>query len=184
MKLTHTQVGYLTVAVVILIFYSPSAADIYKYIDDNGNARFTDDPGDKAQIVSRDAQDSNSLTETSFKLVDNHIVVPVTVSYKGREVKGQFVFDTGAATSLISPNIARQLEINSRYDHHSWIQGVGGITLAGSVVLDSISIGPRRVSSVKVPVTSVGSYDGLLGNDLLKSSRFQIDYEDRLIRWQ
>ncbi len=184
MKLAHSQVGYLTVAVVILIFYSPSAADIYKYIDDNGNVRFTDDPGDKAQIVSRDAQESDSLTETSFKLVDNHIVVPVTVSYKGREVKGQFVFDTGAATSLISPNIARQLEINPKDANLSLIQGVGGFSLAGLVVLDSISIGPRRVSSVQVPVSAVGSYDGLLGNDMLKSSRFQIDYEDRIIRWQ
>jgi len=188
MRLTHSQVAYLAAAVIMLVFCSLSVADIYKYTDENGNLKFTDDPGkmpkgqDKAEQVYRDTQDNP--TETSFTMVNNHIVVPVTVSYRGRVVQGHFVFDTGASSSVISPSIARQLEINPKDAELAVIQGVGGSSVVGSIVLDSISIGPNRANRVEVPVASIGSYDGLLGNDILNRSRFQIDYSARLIRWQ
>lgn len=190
MKRAHFQVAHLSLAVLFLVFSSPSVADIYKYIDEKGNLQFTDDAGKvpngqgNAQKVYRDTQGGESMTETAFTLVNNHILVPVTISYKGRVVKGQFVFDTGASSSLISPAIARQLEINPKDADIAVISGVGGSSLVNSVVLDSISIGPNRVTSVEVPVSAVGNYDGLLGNDLLKRSRFQVDYSTRIIRWQ
>ncbi len=190
MKLTQPLFTCMTLTILVLVVFSSAVAETYEYVDENGTISFTDDPvkipksRNKTTKVRPKIQESESMTETLFKLVNNHIVVPVTVSYKGRDIKGQFVLDTGAASSLISPNIAKQLDINPRDSDIAMIQGVTGFGLVGSVILDTISIGPQRVGSVEVAVTSVGTYDGLLGNDVLNSSRFQIDFNARRIRWQ
>jgi len=188
MKLTPIY----SLAFVILAFFicSQAAADMYEYIDEHGAVSFTDDPGNipkrslKSKKLRPKDQEDESMSETHFKLQNNHIVVPVTLSYKGKDVKGQFVFDTGAARTVISPHIARQFDIHTRDTDIAMIQGVTGFALAGTLILDSISIGPNRVGNVEVMVTSFGSYDGLLGNDVLSSSRFQVDYSARRISWQ
>ncbi len=188
MKLTLSQVVCLAAAAYLFIVYSPAHADIYQYTNEKGDLVFTDDPSkvpngmDKAQKVYRDADENPK--ETSFILANTHIIVPVTVSYKGRTVKGQFVFDTGASGSIICPKIARQLEISPDNSSLALIEGVNGRSVAGMVTLDWISIGPNQAHNVSVPITAVGNYDGILGNDLLGGSRFQIDYGARRIRWQ
>jgi hypothetical protein len=190
MKCTLLHFTTLSIAVALLAFCSLAAAEMYEYVDENGAISFTDDPGripksrQKSSKMRPKAQENESMTETHFQLLNNHIVVPVTVSYRGRDIRGKFVFDTGAAGSMISPGIAKQLNINPRDADVAVIEGVGGFRLAGTVVLDFISIGPQRAGSVEVAVSSFGDYDGLLGNDVLGSSRFQVDYSARRIRWQ
>lgn len=176
--------------IVFFVLCALANADIYEYTDDNDAISFTDDPGiilkknGKSNKVRTSEPDDLDLTETRFKLINNHIVVPVTVSYKGRDVVGQFVLDTGAAGSVISPHLSSQFEINPRDTDIAILRGVTGFGVAGTVVVDSIKIGPVRVGSVEVAVAQFGNYDGLLGNDVLSSARFQIDYGSRRISWQ
>ncbi|MDU0460286.1 MAG: retroviral-like aspartic protease family protein [Geobacteraceae bacterium] len=171
----------------VLIPAGPSSAETYQYVDENGTMSFTDNP----VSIPKSARKSKSMGDienaddsvTTFRLINNHVIVAVSVIFKGREVKGQFVFDTGANSSVISPDLARRLNISDRDTSVAMMQGVGSSGAVSTVVLDAIKLDGKAAGNLEVSVVGFANYDGLLGMDFLAGKKFQIDYHGRKIRW-
>lgn len=183
-------IGIACISLVYMSTFSirDSGAETYQYIDENGTLSFTDNhvtiPKNARSSKSLGDNDSEDGSVTSFRLINNHAIVSVVLLYKGREARGQFVFDTGANTSVISPDIARRLEVDYKDTSRAMIRGVGGTSSTSTVVLDAIKLDGKSVGNVNVCVVEFGNFDGLLGMDFLAGKKFQIDYHAHKIRWQ
>ena len=113
---------------------------------------------------------------------------PTTLDRAGRivapvEINGQgpfrFVLDTGANRSAVSAATARQLGLEA---HESSKVSVHGIT--GSAVLPAVDVATFRAGELLfkdqrlpvLPSAVFGGVDGILGIDVLKSARIDVDF--------
>jgi predicted aspartyl protease len=100
-----------------------------------------------------------------------------------------FAIDTGASTTVISPEVARHCEIEGT--PMPGMTGGGGTVTASSGVLGALAIGTARVSRVRVAVAefldmltqATGTrIDGILGTNVLRRFRLTIDYPAKTVR--
>lgn len=124
---------------------------------------------------------------TKVTITGNHVMVPVTIGYGGKEVQASLVLDTGADLITLHRPIADQLNIplTQRVD----ARVVGGKVINGSLAkLDYVRVGPYEAKDIQAMVIfSQGppdSYDGLLGMNFLRGVEYSIDFENQLIRWK
>lgn len=189
MKISGLKTLLLTLTTFFLLPLAVGG-EFYQYEDDSGTVNFTDNPTHipkkyqkKKKTHEYDVDDPQSSV-TRIRFIQNQVLVPVTVSYRGTEVKATFLLDTGAATCTISPELARRLSVNPRDGGVGLAQGVGGsVHLVGHATLDSLVVGPNRKYDIRVSVISSGRNDGLLGMNFLQGLRYHIDYDSLLIRW-
>jgi clan AA aspartic protease (TIGR02281 family) len=179
----------LTVAALLLLPLT-AASEFYQYEDENGTVNFTDDPAKipkklkKKKKTRDDDQDGPGSSVTKVSIKGNQVLVPVTVAYRGKEVKATFLLDTGATTCTISPDLANRLEINPEDADASLAQGVGGsVFLVGHTKLEYVVVGPNRKYDIDVSVIPSGRQDGLLGMNFLRELRYHVDFNSHTIRW-
>jgi predicted aspartyl protease len=164
--------------------------EFYQYQDDKGTIHFTDDQGkipkeyrDKQRV--RDAgisEPDNSVTPVIIE--DNHVLVPVTIGYRGKQMNARFILDTGADTCTVSPDLANRLNIKREDANVVLAQGIGGVVfVVGQTKVDFVSVGPNRKYDLDVSVVKSGSYDGLLGMNFLRELRYHIDFNTSTIKW-
>jgi predicted aspartyl protease len=129
------------------------------------------------------------FAEVGFRLVggDNPLIlVPANVNDRGPY---EFILDTGAGTSLLSPRLAERLGIAASGSR----QGIGaaGKVSVSLATADSLAMGGARRAPMPIAITAevdrisaaVGQpIDGGLGYDFLKAFRVTIDYRKRLVR--
>lgn len=174
----------------VLLLLSPlfTNAEVYKYTDDNGTMSFTDNPG-KIPQKFRDKQtlyedDNVDTSTTNFSYINNQILVPVTIRYKGREHQATFLMDTGATSCTISPELARRLNIRTNDTNVGLAQGVGGsVHMVGRTTLDSLTVGPHRKANIDISIIPTGNNDGLLGMNFLHGLRYRLDFNTHQIVW-
>lgn len=114
------------------------------------------------------------------------ILLPVHVNGNGPH---QFILDTGAGTSLLSSDLAKQLEIEVIGSKDG--QSAGGKVSVSLAKVDSLSVGDTRVNDVDVGIVDLANIgktigakiDGDLGYNFLKDFRVMIDYHDCEIRF-
>jgi clan AA aspartic protease (TIGR02281 family) len=183
--------GVLIVALAVLLQPLTVSGEFYQYEDENGSVNFTDDPAKipkkmmkKKKIREDDMSDPNSSV-TRVQIIKNQVLVPVRVSYRGKEILASFILDTGANSCAISPSLANKLNINPKDANAALTQVVGGgVYLVGHVTLDYVVVGPNRKYNVAVSVISSGNNnDGLLGMNFLRELRYHIDFDTSTIRW-
>lgn len=113
------------------------------------------------------------------------LMVPVEVH--GRPFR--FALDTGASTTVISPEVARQCEVESAA--MPGMIGGGGTVTASSGTLKSLAIGSTRITRVRVAVADfldmltqvTGTrIDGIVGTNVLRRFRVTIDYPQKTLR--
>jgi predicted aspartyl protease len=184
----------LTIALLIMagIFILPllASSEFYQYEDEKGTIHFTDDPAKvpkkfmkKRKVREDNLSDPNSKI-TRVTISNNQVRVPVTVAYRGKEVKATFILDTGATTCTISPGLADRLNIRPEDADTSLAQGIGGaIFVVGHTKLDYISAGPNRKYDMDINVVKSGQSDGLLGMNFLRELRYHIDFDTSTIKW-
>jgi len=126
------------------------------------------------------------VVELGARLVDGRLVVPVQLDGQSAE----FLVDTGAEASLITPEAAQRLGLRRDRHHARLLLGAGGSVVsadaevrrygAGSVALDAGDI------AVGSAATSVNAHvDGLLGADLLAGFEVDLDIpQSRLGLWK
>lgn len=183
--------GILIMALAVLLQPLTVSGEFYQYEDESGSVSFTDDPANipkkfkkKQRIREESISDPNSSV-MSVRIVKNQVLVPVTVAYRGKEVRATFLLDTGANTCTITPALADRLNIKPQDANAGLAQVVGGGVIAvGSTKLDYIIVGPNRKYGVVVTViSSGGSNDGLLGMNFLRELRYHIDFNSNTIKW-
>lgn len=181
----------LIVTLAALLQPLTASGEFYQYEDENGSVNFTDDPAKipkklkhKRRVRDDDVSDPNSSV-MHVRIVKNQVLVPVTVAYRGKEVRATFLLDTGADTCTITPSLANRLGIDPKDANARLAQVVGGgVFVVGSANLDYIVVGPNRKYEVAVTVISSGaSNDGLLGMNFLRELRYHIDFNSNTIRW-
>jgi predicted aspartyl protease len=114
------------------------------------------------------------------------ILLPVHVNDRG---PFDFILDTGAGTSLLSSELAKQLEVKTIGSKEG--QSAGGKVSVSLAKVDSISVGETKLHDVDVGIVDLAQIgktigakiDGDLGYNFLKYFRVTIDYRDCEIRF-
>jgi hypothetical protein len=179
-------------AVALLSAPVATAERIYTWTDENGVRHATNvppvQPPEKVEIMQFKSR-SLSLEEpvvqytqpadtfapetgTQIDIVDNHVIVPVILSYNGTEVSARLLLDTG------STNKSRK----------GTMRVAGGETIeAEAVMLDSVTVGPHTETNLLAGIIEHRGpdvpFDGLLGMNFLKNYQYTIDFEEQLLRW-
>jgi predicted aspartyl protease len=131
---------------------------------------------------------SLSSAKVKFRLaggVQPLILLPVHVNERG---PFDFILDTGAGTSLLSSDLAKQLETKVIGSKEG--QSAGGKVSVSLAKVDSLAVGETKLHNVDVGIVDLAHIgktigariDGDLGYNFLKHFRVTIDYRDCEIR--
>jgi predicted aspartyl protease len=118
---------------------------------------------------------------------DGLLFTAIEIVYKGKsKVIENVVVDTGAAGSIISPDIVDELGIYAELnDKIMEYYGVGGSThIAFIKKLDSIGIGNERINNIEIDfglIDQSGEINGLIGLDILMEVGAIIDLNELII---
>lgn len=113
------------------------------------------------------------------------ILVPARVN--GTRVY-EFLLDSGATHSILSPGVALDLGIEATSDGQAF--GAGGSLQMPSASVRSLEVGSARLDEVDVVISegleSIGAalktkVDGAIGFDFIRNFRLMIDYEQRVL---
>jgi predicted aspartyl protease len=132
---------------------------------------------------------SPSSAKAKFRLAGGAqplILLPVRVNDQG---PFEFILDTGAGTSLLSSELAKQLEVKVIGSKEG--QSAGGKVSVSLARVDSLAVGDVELHDVDVGIVDLGQIgktigakiDGDLGYNFLKHFRVTIDYRDCQIRF-
>ena len=114
------------------------------------------------------------------------ILLPVQVNGKG---PFQFILDTGAGTSLLSSELAKQLKVRIISTKEG--QSAGGKVSVSLAKVDSLALGAAKIDEVDVGIVDLShigktigaKIDGDIGYNFLKHFRIAIDYQSCDIRF-
>jgi len=93
-----------------------------------------------------------------------------------------FLVDSGADTSVVGLDIARQLQLPAR--RPVILNGMTGSALVDRVMVEELSFGPSKVRNLQLPAlkeADVGGH-GMIGIDALAQERLMMDFEKRTIK--
>jgi predicted aspartyl protease len=132
---------------------------------------------------------SLSASRVKFRLAGGAqplILLPVSVNGEG---PFDFILDTGAGTSLLSPELAKQLNVKIIGAKEG--QSAGGKVSVSLARVESLAVGETRLPGVDVGLVdlshvgkTVGArIDGDLGYNFFKHFRITIDYRNLEIRF-
>jgi predicted aspartyl protease len=168
-----------------------SVKPFYSFTDNQGILHMVDNldkvPPEYRKDMKVDASVLPVGNSTPVIINGNQVIVPVTITFRGRSVETRLLLDTGATVTSISESLATQL-------------GVGGADVkeGKSTVADGRSVGSYRFKADSLAVanhilpnadTSIlpGSggkgYDGLLGMNFLKNFRYHVNFNQSVIEW-
>jgi hypothetical protein len=127
---------------------------------------------------------ASALTQIPFHLHNNHIFVDVQVN-ESKPLK--FIFDTGAAATVISETEANRLEII--HDGFSTVRSSHGPKFVYYSDYNDLTLGEvalNRIKMVHLPLKHLNkaletSVHGIIGQDVLKKYVVEINYDQALI---
>jgi predicted aspartyl protease len=133
---------------------------------------------------------SPGSTKVKFRLAGGAqplILLPVRVNERG---PFDFILDTGAGTSLLTPELAKELDVQIIGSKEG--QSAGGKVAVSLAKADSLAVGDTRVHDVDLGIVdlapiakTVGArVDGDLGYNFLRYFRLIINYRDRDISFE
>jgi predicted aspartyl protease len=133
---------------------------------------------------------SLSSAKVKFRLAGGAqplILLPVRVNDEG---PFEFILDTGAGTSLVSPDLAKQLELAVLGSKEG--QSAGGKVSVSLAKIRSLAVGRAKLMDVDVGIVDLSQIEqaikakifGDLGYNFLKHFRITIDYRESEIRFE
>jgi predicted aspartyl protease len=141
----------------------------------------------KRQEEEKAREEFEQSLATPVTISGNHVLVPVTLGYGGKEVQATLVLDTGADLITIHRRIADQLRLP--LTKRAEVRVTGGQTIRARLAeLDYVKVGPYEAKKTHVLIIlhqgSATPHDGLLGMNFLRGLEYSIDFENQVIRWK
>lgn len=183
-------------AALVVLAAAPATAQIYRWVDDNGNSHYADgltnvpeafraraaplglrnEPAPPPGAPRRGLGPTAAAGGAMVRYTPGERIL-VDVRLNGR-TSVRLLLDTGADRTLISPTALTAAGASlQRAVARGEIRGVTGSDQVLYVVLDSLEVGDARVDRLPVMAYEMGSRetDGLLGRDFLDRFNLSID---------
>lgn len=188
-------------AVVCMFYLGPaalSAAEYYRWVDENGVLHITDNlhnvpPKDRSSAKHIQAQETLRAAEPAKAPpprkasvpMERHGEVVVIEATLNNKRSAKFVVDTGASYTLISNALARDLAIDVGQSGKTLpFQTANGLINAPVTNLESISVGGIEVRNLTTAIHDAvpdSQVSGLLGLNFLSHFRMDIDTQKRVL---
>jgi len=175
-----------------------SAAEYYRWVDQNGVVHFTDNlhniPVKQRDTAARiqakespkavESANQGALTKASVPFEKRGQVVVIEARLNGK-TPAKLVVDTGATYTMISAATAKELEIDrSGNERQLSIQTANGMIQAPLTSLESINVGGMEMKNLTAVIHDVvpsSQVAGLLGLNFLSNFRMEIDTQKGLL---
>lgn len=140
----------------------------------------------KAEEMREAQAESDQNLQTKVVIDGNRVLVPATLANGGVEIQTLLLLDTGASHMVLHREIADQLSIVAQKKGLSQI--AGGQTIQTEFgKLSYLKVGPIEMLNPHVIIIRhtgpAVSYKGLLGMNFLKNVQYNIDFNNRVIKW-
>ena len=206
----YANMGLRIIVFVLLVTLMLSTAiavgdTIYSWTDENGVRHLTNIPpvqpsgevdimeitpppitGEPEIQYAQPDKQSSEHEETKINILDNHVIVPVTLFYKQKKVRARLLLDTGSTNITLHKAIAKKLSVKKPQKGSIRVAG-GDLIDAEAVILDSVTVGPHTEKNLVAGIIEHTGpdvpFDGLLGMNFLKNYQYTIDFENQLLRW-
>lgn len=175
-----------------------SAADFYRWMDQNGVVHFTDNlhniPAKQRGTVTRiksldnpkvtDPPKPTPATKASVPF-EKHGQVVVIEAMLNNKTSAKFVVDTGASYTMISSATARELTIHPIQNQRTMpFQTANGVIQAPLTSLESVTVGGLEIKNLTAAIHDVipdSKVAGLLGLNFLSNFRLDIDTQKGML---
>ncbi|MBJ6726046.1 retropepsin-like aspartic protease family protein [Geomesophilobacter sediminis] len=125
---------------------------------------------------------------TKVRVVNDQILVPVTLKSGAESIAVDLVLDTGATRTAVFDTVAARLKLDLHTARAARSELADGRVIPSAIVrIDAINVGPFSHAGFDVEVFPYSGGEtphlGLLGMDFLGKHRYQLDLENGLIHW-
>lgn len=139
----------------------------------------------KAAEAKAARERQRALLSTPVVISGRQVFVPVTLTNGEAETEALLLLDTGATSSVITPEVAARLNIGETDNVRVSVVG-GRVLRARKGVLTRMQVGPIRRASQEVVIIRqrAGTMgDGLLGMSFLGGLKYTIDFQKQRLNW-
>lgn len=183
--MTRARTGLVVLA--LLIFPSlGAAAEILRWVDENGVVHFTEAfkiPEKYRSSATPVLAKRVAAPDKAYAPLQIRGHVAIVQARLNNSVYVNLIVDTGASFTVISPAVAKDLGIDIEDDlPTASFQTANGIISAPIVTLDSIEIKGMEVRGLTASVQDISpEVSGLLGLNFLQHFRMDIDHQNALL---
>lgn len=128
-----------------------------------------------------------SQLKTPVQIKGNSVLVPVALVYGNSRKTLNLLLDTGASSTVVHSDAVASLRVDARPAGAARVAG-GGVIQTHSVNFNRMEVGPYKLNNVSTNVIENEDdntpYDGLLGMNFLRSVKYDVDFDQKMIIWE